>query len=142
MQILLALTLLLINMGVSSLAGFALLVLAVPALAWVVKTLAAKRRGMNKITDERVALTGEVLMGVRFVKFFGWEGSFLERLGEMRWREVRAVQFLLGVRSGVNALGMVSVFESLRRTSWKLTLGIVNAGVCEYAGVHHVLAHG
>ena len=105
-QITLALVLLLINISVSALAGFALLVLGIPILSWVVKVLAARRRAMNQITDSRVALTQEILMGVRFVKFFAWEKSFLARLADLREKEIRAVQFLLGVRSGINAVGM------------------------------------
>lgn len=62
---------------------------------------------MNKITDGRVALMQEVLQGVRFVKYFGWEESFLLRLEKLRFREIRAIQFLLGIRSGLNAVGTV-----------------------------------
>ena len=113
-QVALALVLLLINISVSALAGFALLVLGIPILSWVVKVLAAKRRAMNQITDRRVALTQEILMRVRFVKFFAWEKSFLARLADLRGKEIRAVQFLLGVRSGVNAVGMsIPVFASM-----------------------------
>ena len=105
-QVTLTLVLLLINISVSALAGFALLVLGIPMLSWAAKVLAARRRAMNQITDSRVALTQEILMGVRFVKFFAWEKSFLTRLEDLRGKEIRAVQFLLGVRSGINAVGM------------------------------------
>ena len=113
-QIILSLTLLLINLGYSALAGFALLVTGVPILAWVVKILARKRKTMNKITDKRVSLTREILAGVRFVKYFGLEESFLTRLQELRNEEISAVRFLLGIRSGVNAVGMsLPVFASM-----------------------------
>ncbi|CCX12168.1 Similar to ABC transporter C family member 12; acc. no. Q54U44 [Pyronema omphalodes CBS 100304] len=113
-QIIIALVLLIINLSYSALAGFALLVVGFPILSWVVKVLARKRRAMNMITDKRVALTQEILTGVRFVKYFGWEESFLKRLQELRNREVSAVQFLLGVRSGVTAVGIsLPVFASM-----------------------------
>jgi len=113
-QIILALVLLLINLSYSALAGFALLVVGVPFLSYVVRILARKRRKMNLITDKRVALTQEILTGVRFVKYFGWEESFLKRLQELRKREIRAVQFLLGVRSGLTAFGLsLPVFASM-----------------------------
>ncbi|KAF8247575.1 hypothetical protein K440DRAFT_294896 [Wilcoxina mikolae CBS 423.85] len=113
-QIILALVLLLINLSYSALAGFALLVVGFPFLSWVVRILAKKRRKMNLITDKRVALTQEILTGVRFVKYFGWEESFLSRLQELRKREIRAVQFLLGVRSGLTAFGLsLPVFASM-----------------------------
>lgn len=113
-QIIITLILLIINLSYSALAGFALLVLGVPILSMVVKVLAQRRRKMNKITDKRVGLTQEILTGVRFVKYFGWEQSFLSRLQDLRRREIRAVQFLLGIRSGVTAVGIsLPVFASM-----------------------------
>lgn len=113
-QIVITLILLLINLSYSALAGFALLVVGAPILSLVVKVLAARRRKMNKITDKRVALTQEIFMGVRFVKYFGWEKPFLSRLEELRRREIGAIQFLLGIRSGVMAVGItLPVFASM-----------------------------
>ncbi|PWW76320.1 P-loop containing nucleoside triphosphate hydrolase protein [Tuber magnatum] len=114
LQIILTLILLLINISYSALAGLAILTLGVPALSWVVKILAARRKAMNRITDKRVSLTQEILLGVRFVKFFGWEKSFLQRLESLRSKEIGAIQFLLGVRAGINAVGMsLPVFASM-----------------------------
>jgi len=113
-QIVLSLGLLLVNLGYSALAGFALLAAGVPILSWVAKLLARRRTAMNKITDKRIALTQEILTGVRFVKYFGWEESLLSRLQELRSQEIRAVQFLLSVRSGVMAVGMsLPIFASM-----------------------------
>jgi ATP-binding cassette subfamily C (CFTR/MRP) protein 1 len=105
--ILITLVVLLVNLTYSALAGFGLLILSVPLLTWAVKVLAKRRTKMNKITDQRVSLTQEILQGVRFVKYCGWEGSFLDRLGEIRGREIRAVQFLLGLRNAIMAVSMV-----------------------------------
>jgi ATP-binding cassette subfamily C (CFTR/MRP) protein 1 len=113
-QIILTLILLLVNLGVSALAGFGILVLVSPALAYVVKILAARRRVMNVVTDKRITLTQEIFSAVRFVKYFGWEESFLSRLSALRDQEIRSVQFLLGIRSGVNAVGLsLPVFASM-----------------------------
>lgn len=113
-QIVITLILLLINLSYSALAGFALLIVGAPILSYVVKVLAARRRKMTKITDKRVALTQEIFMGVRFVKYFGWEKPFLARLEELRRREIGAIQFLLGIRSGVMAVGItLPVFASM-----------------------------
>ncbi|TGZ78962.1 P-loop containing nucleoside triphosphate hydrolase protein [Ascodesmis nigricans] len=113
-MIILTLVVLIINISYSALAGFALLLIAVPVLSWVVKVLAQKRRKMNLITDTRVALMQEILNGVKFVKFFGWEESFMHRLQELRTKEIGAIQFLLGIRSGVNAVGLsLPIFASM-----------------------------
>jgi len=74
-QILITLALLIVNLTYSALAGFALLVIAMPILAHAIRRLFKHRVAINKITDQRVTLTQEILQAVRFVKFFGWHFS-------------------------------------------------------------------
>ncbi|KAI0852257.1 ATP-binding cassette transporter protein YOR1-like protein [Daldinia vernicosa] len=97
---------LLINLTYSALAGFALLVIGVPALTRAIRLLFRRRAAINKITDQRVSLTQEILQSVRFVKYFGWEGAFLERLKDIRTREIHAIQVLLAIRNAINAVSM------------------------------------
>jgi ATP-binding cassette, subfamily C (CFTR/MRP), member 1 len=113
-QLVVVLIVLVINIGYSALAGFALLVIMLPLLTKTIKSLFARRKKINKITDQRVTLTQEILGSVRFVKFFGWESSFLDRLKELRKREIRAVQILLSMRNAINAVAMsMPVFASM-----------------------------
>ena len=108
------LVVLLVNLTYSALAGFALLVIGFPVLTKAIKSLFARRRAINKITDQRVSLTQEILQAVRFVKYFGWESSFLERIGDIRKREIRAIQFLLTIRNAINAVSMsLPIFASM-----------------------------
>ena len=108
------LVVLLINLSYSALAGFALLVIGIPALTKAIKLLFKRRRAINKITDQRVSLTQEILQAVRFVKYFGWESSFLERIGQIRKREIRAIQLLLTIRNAINAVSMsLPIFASM-----------------------------
>lgn len=113
-SIVLTLVLLLVNITYSALAGFGLLLLATPLLGRAIKSLFVRRKAINKITDQRVGLTQEILSGVRFVKYFGWETSFLDRLKEIRRREIGKVQFLLNIRNGIMAVSMsMPVFASM-----------------------------
>lgn len=113
-MVLLTLVMLLINLSYSALAGFSILVIGTPILYNIIKKLFNRRRAINQITDQRVSLTQEILQAVRFVKFFGWESSFLERIGDIRKREVRAIQILLAMRNGINAVSMsLPVFASM-----------------------------
>jgi ATP-binding cassette subfamily C (CFTR/MRP) protein 1 len=108
------LVLLVINLTYSALAGFGLLVIGLPVLTEAVKSLFARRKAINKITDQRVSLTQEILTAVRFVKFFGWESSFLKRLQDIRDREIRAIQILLAIRNAINAVSMsLPIFASM-----------------------------
>ena len=110
----LVLVVLLINLTYSALAGFALLVMGLPLLANAIKALFARRRAINKITDQRVTLTQEILQAVRFVKYFGWEKAFLERIGDIRKREIRSIQVLLAIRNAINACSMaLPIFASM-----------------------------
>jgi ATP-binding cassette subfamily C (CFTR/MRP) protein 1 len=113
-QILVSLVLLCINLSYSALAGFALLVFAMPILARAVRGLLVRRIAINKITDQRVTMTQEILQSVRFVKFFGWETSFLNRIFAIRKREIFSIQKLLATRNAINAASMsVPVFASM-----------------------------
>jgi ABC-type multidrug transport system fused ATPase/permease subunit len=112
--IIVTLILLLVNIGYSCLSGYALLVLGVPLLTYAVRFLVKRRTNINKITDQRVSLTQEILQAVRFVKFFGWESSFLGRLKEIRSREIRSIQTLLAVRNGILCVSMsIPIFASM-----------------------------
>ena len=112
--ILITLVVLLVNLTYSALAGFALLVIGLPVLTKAIQSLFVRRRAINKITDQRVSLTQEILQAVRFVKYFGWESSFLERIGDIRKREIRAIQWLLAIRNAINAVSMsLPIFASM-----------------------------
>ncbi|KAL5340177.1 P-loop containing nucleoside triphosphate hydrolase protein [Aspergillus crustosus] len=114
LSLIITLVLLLVNLGYSALAGYALLVIGMPFLTYAVRFLFKRRRNINKLTDQRVSLTQEILQGVRFVKFFGWEGSFLNRLKEIRKHEIRSIQTLLAVRNGILCVSMaIPVFASM-----------------------------
>ena len=113
-SVLITLVVLLVNLTYSALAGFALLVIGVPVLTKVIQLLFRRRRAINKITDQRVSLTQEVLQSVRFVKYFGWETSFLERIKQIRKREIRSIQILLAIRNAINAVSMsLPIFASM-----------------------------
>jgi ABC-type multidrug transport system fused ATPase/permease subunit len=98
----------------SALAGFALLIIGMPLLTRAIKSLFVRRKAINKITDQRVSLTQEILSSVRFVKFFGWESSFVERLEAFRAREIRAIQVLMSIRNGIMAVSLsLPIFASM-----------------------------
>ncbi|KAK0626574.1 hypothetical protein B0T14DRAFT_109157 [Immersiella caudata] len=114
LSVFVTLALLIVNLTYSALAGFALLVLGIPILTMAIKKLFIRRKEINKITDQRVSLTQEILQSVRFVKFFGWEPAFLNRLEEFRGREIRAIQVLLSIRNAIMAIGLsLPIFASM-----------------------------
>ncbi|KAK2767541.1 hypothetical protein FQN54_003698 [Arachnomyces sp. PD_36] len=112
--IIITLVVLVVNIGYSALSGYALLVLGVPLLGYAIRTLLIRRRSINKITDQRVSLTQEILQAVRFVKYFGWESSFLDRLKNIRKREIYSIQILLSIRNAILCVSMtLPIFASM-----------------------------
>lgn len=108
------LVLLIINLSYSALSGFALLVIGLPALTRAIRSLFRRRMKINKVTDQRVSLTQEILGAVRFVKYFGWEGSFLDRLGELRTKEIGMIQRLMSIRNAIMAISLaLPIFASM-----------------------------
>ncbi|KAI0914134.1 ABC transporter family protein [Ustulina deusta] len=105
-QCIITLIVLLINLSYSALAGFAILVIGIPALTRAIRSLFRRRGLINKMTDKRVTLTQEILQSVRFVKYFGWEAAFLKRLGEVRDREIHGIQVLLAIRNAINSVSL------------------------------------
>ncbi|PKY07392.1 P-loop containing nucleoside triphosphate hydrolase protein [Aspergillus campestris IBT 28561] len=112
--ILVTLVLLLVNIGYSCLSGYAFLIVGMSLLSFAVRSLIQRRKKINNITDQRVSLTQEILHAVRFVKYFGWESSFLDRLEEIRGREIRSVQALLAIRNAILCVSMsIPIFGSM-----------------------------
>ncbi|KAF2134156.1 ABC multidrug transporter-like protein [Dothidotthia symphoricarpi CBS 119687] len=112
--IVITIILLLVNLSYSALPGLGLILIAMPLLGKAVGTLFRRRVAINKITDQRVSLTQEILQGVRFVKYFGWETSFLERIQNIRNKEIGGIQVLLTLRNAILAVGMsMPVFASM-----------------------------
>ena len=113
-SVIVTLVLLLVNIGVSCLVGYALLLLGIPFLGYAMRSLVIRRKAINKITDERVSLTQEILQAVRFVKYFGWETSFLNRLKTIRAKEIRAIQTIMAIRNGILCISLsIPVFASM-----------------------------
>ncbi|KAF2265600.1 hypothetical protein CC78DRAFT_181780 [Lojkania enalia] len=112
--ILVTIVLLIINLTYSALSGLGLILITMPLLGRAVRSLFRRRVAINKLTDQRVSLTQEILQAVRFVKYFGWETSFLKRIQGIRKKEIHGVQFLLGIRNAILAIGMsLPVFASM-----------------------------
>ncbi len=111
---LVTLVLLLVNLTYAALAGFGLLIIGVPLLTRAIKSLFRRRSRINRVTDQRVSLTQEILQSVRFVKYFGWESSFLARIEEYRAAEITMIQVLLSIRNGIMAISLsLPIFASM-----------------------------
>ncbi|KAJ3097648.1 hypothetical protein HDU96_000305 [Phlyctochytrium bullatum] len=102
-----AMGLLIYNLGVSAVTGLALLLLLAPFQIYAMKYLATVRGRASGVTDQRVKVTQEALTGVRVMKMYAWEESFLKSIGELRKKELVSVRMLLLLRGGISTVTTV-----------------------------------
>ncbi|KAG1825133.1 ABC transporter [Suillus variegatus] len=123
-QLTICLVLLLINLGPSALAGFALLLVATPVQTYAIKRLFSLRMKSMAWTDKRSKTLQEILSGMRVIKFFSWEVPFLKRISDYRRNEMayvnmpsiaqvfviyppsRYIRTLLIIKSAMNAVAI------------------------------------
>ncbi|KAJ7714243.1 multidrug resistance-associated ABC transporter [Mycena maculata] len=100
-----------------------LLVVAAPPQAILVKIMFDQRVKGVKITDARVRLITEVLQGIRLVKLYGWEDFYVERIQEMRTREVKTIRKSAWATSALIAMFAVmpTLVMILSLITYKLT---------------------
>ena len=82
------LILLLLDLGPSALAGFAIFFLASPFQTYAMKRMFTIRLKSMLWTDKRSKLLQELLGGIKIIKFFAWEIPFLERISGYRCPEM------------------------------------------------------
>ncbi|KAJ3095767.1 hypothetical protein HDU97_006553 [Phlyctochytrium planicorne] len=105
LQILFLLGLLIYTVGLAALAGFGFLLMMIPFNAIVIGKMFKLRKSNASITDKRVKLVTEALSSIRVLKFLAWENSFLNRIVDVRTKELVVVLASSILRSCVNAAG-------------------------------------
>ncbi|KAG0198978.1 hypothetical protein BGX28_007646 [Mortierella sp. GBA30] len=75
--------------GWSSLVGMSILVITIPVNKAVRKRYAKGQRELSSARDDRVTLMGELIAGIRMIKFFAWELSFSEKILKAREIELK-----------------------------------------------------
>ncbi|KAI0255115.1 ABC transporter [Lactifluus subvellereus] len=105
-QMLVCLGLLIGTLGPSALAGFAIFVILTPLQGKIMKSFFHLRGKSMVWTDKRAKLLQELIGGMKLIKFFAWEGPFLERVSGYRKNEMSYVRTGLLIRAANMALGM------------------------------------
>ena len=114
LSLIVTIILLLLNLTYSALVGIGLFLLSFPVIIMGMIIMFKRRKVINKITDERVTLTQEVMSAIRFIKYFAWEADFLKQLQHVRQREISTIRWLFGTRSVINTFGNTTpIFASM-----------------------------
>ena len=77
-QILGCVILLYLMIGPATFVGLGVMVITLPLQGYLQTKIRAYRDRINHATDRRVKVTNEILQGIRSLKMYGWEESFLE----------------------------------------------------------------
>ncbi|EGN95824.1 hypothetical protein SERLA73DRAFT_60499 [Serpula lacrymans var. lacrymans S7.3] len=105
-QLAICLVLLILNLGPSALAGFAVFFAVAPFQSIFVTHLIRLRKSSMEWTDKRSKLLQELFSGIKVIKLFAWEIPFLKRVSSFRQKEMGYIQSLLILQTGVTAMAM------------------------------------
>lgn len=92
LQIILAIYFLWQNLGPSVLAGVALMILLIPLNGAVAIKMRTFQVEQMKFKDSRIKLMSEILGGIKLLKLYAWEPSFLRQVEGIRQDELRLLR--------------------------------------------------
>ncbi|XP_043748469.1 ATP-binding cassette sub-family C member 4-like isoform X1 [Cervus elaphus] len=84
-------TLLWMEIGMSCLAGMAVLIILLLLQSCIGKLFSSLRSKIAALTDDRIRTMSEVITGVRTIKVNAWEKSFIDLITELRRKEISKI---------------------------------------------------
>jgi ATP-binding cassette, subfamily C (CFTR/MRP), member 4 len=94
-----------IRIGWPALVGIALIIIVIPFSRKISEINAAILKQVNAFKDVRVQLTAEMIDGIKYVKFNGWERAFQQLIRKSRDVELSEFKYLAFGRAIERALG-------------------------------------
>lgn len=101
--VIIAVVLLLENIGVTSLVGIGLFIVSLVACVLLTSKLFFTRETVVKYTDERISLMREVLNNLKVIKFYAWELAYKANITKVREREMRYLFTIKVLRNFITA---------------------------------------
>lgn len=109
-QIFLSILLLYRELGWSVFAGVACMALVLPANAFIASCIKRFQIKLMKTKDERVKQVNEILGGIKVIKLYAWENSFISSLFGFRSKELQCLKQILNLDSVQTFLWQCSPF--------------------------------
>ncbi|KAH9081540.1 hypothetical protein EDB83DRAFT_2214476 [Lactarius deliciosus] len=88
-EIIIACTFLYQLLGWSAFAGFIILVLGWPLNSFLTKRSIRIQKGVMTARDKRMGVLNELIGAIKFIKFFAWEGRWIDRVSDARATEIK-----------------------------------------------------
>lgn len=95
-------------LGPSALVGIVVMIIAIPAQFYFMMKLMKERQGMVKDTDKRIKQMNEILQGIKVVKLYNWEKSFIESIEKSRANEMDRLKRVSSLRAANGAIMMAT----------------------------------
>ncbi|KAF6757182.1 ABC protein [Ephemerocybe angulata] len=103
-QVAICLTILLLHLGPSALAGFAIFLLVIPLQKRILRRQISIRKRLSKLTELRTKSLVEALSSMHFIKCYTLEFPFLRRISALRRAELTGVKQIQNIQSANAAL--------------------------------------
>ncbi|XP_015785719.1 multidrug resistance-associated protein 1 [Tetranychus urticae] len=103
LQIVLAIYFLYLELGYSALFGLLVMILLIPFNGYIASVSRNMQIKLMKQKDERVKFMNEILSGIKIIKFYAWEKSFLQHVTGLRNKELQHLK-------NISYLGCASSF--------------------------------
>ncbi|CCM00202.1 uncharacterized protein FIBRA_02230 [Fibroporia radiculosa] len=104
LQIAIGMGLLIDQLGYSALVGLAVLVFGFPVQMVCTRIMFDHRLAGLRITDQRIRVVGEILQGIRLIKYYAWERFYTDQVYHVRQRELSHVRKLSIARAALLAM--------------------------------------
>ncbi|KAG0225231.1 hypothetical protein BGW41_004787 [Actinomortierella wolfii] len=141
------------TLGISILAGFAVIAILSPIQgklgAWMIEREDEKLEKM----DNRVRLMNEILAGIKVIKLYGWEDSFRKKVESIRKSELASLRAIAVLRSFIEvmfsstsllmSLASFAIFSMIGGPGWtpgKMTADIAFVSISLFGMVNSPLA--
>ena len=91
LQVIIAMFLLYQELGASIFPGLAVLIIIMPLNAISASFLKKLQTKKMEYKDKRVKIINEILNGIKVIKLYAWELSFMDRISKIRNKEIKKV---------------------------------------------------
>mgnify|MGYP002623134508 CR=1 FL=1 len=121
-----------ILLGPSCLIGIGWILLGYPLQNFLAHKTNKPRQEKNKLADERIKMTNELIESIRLLKMYAWEMNFMQNIFKLRDKEVRKQKKILWIEGAANGLSQTSqavasflIFLTYWGTGHDLNVGLV-----------------
>ncbi|KAF9089740.1 hypothetical protein BGX23_006468 [Mortierella sp. AD031] len=123
-EIIVGLYLLYAQLGLSSLAGLAVVLVMTPIQGWMARMLSAARGTKMGVMDERIRVLTELLSSMQVIKLYHWGAFFYRKIETLRAKEVKHLK----------KVGAVMAWMAIMATSIPTLMGLLSFTVYALVG--------